>query len=257
MHFQNFVPDHSIERLVPTGNVFIIFELDGFVRHTHDNETLEPIEEFTKAWVSGMHKNYISISAKPNSEMLAIQLKTNGAYPFLHFPVQDLNDRVVPAQEVFGEEVLHLRQEMLQQSSQEGKLKLAEQWLLKRLNPSLAPPAELVEVLEKIQQQSVVHYTKIVDEYSKTQKHLIDQFKKYIGLTPKYYQRIIRFNEILQAIRQNEKIEWSQIAYQGEYADQSHFIKEFKHFSGFNPQKFIKNDFHHDRDNFFPLDREG
>ena len=43
---------------------------------------------------------------------------------------------------------------------------------------------------------------------------------------------------ILLKIKNQEKIEWPQIAYEFGYADQSHFIKEFKAFSGFNPQEF-------------------
>ncbi|EPR68538.1 hypothetical protein [Cyclobacterium qasimii] len=42
-HFKDFMTKHSIERVVPTGNVFIIFELDGFLRNTYDNEILKPI----------------------------------------------------------------------------------------------------------------------------------------------------------------------------------------------------------------------
>ena len=48
-HFRNFEPDHSIERVVPTGHVFVIFELDGMERQTFDNETLKPIASFRKA----------------------------------------------------------------------------------------------------------------------------------------------------------------------------------------------------------------
>ena len=87
-HFKDFVPDHSIERVVPTGHIFIIFELDGFIRNTFDNDTLKPNNTFTKVWVSGMHKNYISISAHQKSEMFVIQFKPFGAYPFFHLPIQ-------------------------------------------------------------------------------------------------------------------------------------------------------------------------
>ncbi|MFT6865814.1 MAG: hypothetical protein ACJA08_000639 [Cyclobacteriaceae bacterium] len=55
------MPDHSVEHVVPTGQIFIIFELDGFTRNTFDNKILKSNNTFTKVWVSGMHKNYISI----------------------------------------------------------------------------------------------------------------------------------------------------------------------------------------------------
>lgn len=256
-HFKDLVPEHSIERVVPTGHIFIIFELDGFTRCTYDNDTLQPINTFTKVWISGMHKNYISISTHRKSEMFVIQFKSFGAYPYFHLPMHTLNEEIVPAESIFGDKILKLRDELVTKESSEEKFKLAENWLHNKFQEHKTPPAELLAVVEKLQSEAVSEFRHIVKSYTKTPKHLINQFKKYIGLTPKYYQRILRFNEILQQIHKSEKIEWSQIAYQCEFADQSHFIKEFKHFSGFNPQKFIQQDFHQDETNFFPIDGKG
>lgn len=255
-HLTDFMPDHSIERVVPTGHVFIIFELDGFQRNTYDNETLSPIATFKEVWVSGMQKNYISISAHQHSELFVIQFKAFGAYPFFHFPIQELNDQIISGNELFGEEILILREEILNQKTTIEKFQKAEGWLLKRFQKDKTPPADLLQVLEQLQNEPVINYVEIIEGYTKTQKHLIAQFKKYVGLTPKYYQRMLRFNEILRQIYQSNKIEWAQVAYQLEYTDQSHFIKEFKHFSGINPHKFIQQGFH-DATNFFPLDKKG
>lgn len=256
-HFKDFMPEHSIERVVPTGHIFILFELDGLTRNTFDNDTLKPNNTFTKVWVSGMQKNHISISVHQKSEMFVIQFKPFGAYPFFHCPIHELNERIVSAEKIFGDKILELREDILSKRTSEEKFKTAEKWLVDKFHQDKIPSTELLSVLKKLQTEPVVNHAKIVASYSKTQKHLIDQFKKYIGLTPKYYQRILRFNEILKQIHQSEKIEWSQVAYQCEYADQSHFIKEFKHFSGINPQKFIQQDFHKDEPNFFPLDKKG
>ncbi|MTI33579.1 helix-turn-helix domain-containing protein [Xanthovirga aplysinae] len=256
-HFKDFMPEHSIERVVPTGHIFIIFELDNIPRNTFDNETLKPNNTFTKVWVSGMHRNYISISAHQKSEMFVIQFKPFGAYPFFYFPIESLNERILPAKEVFGEELLDLREKLLIQGTSKGKFRLAENWLMNRFAAKKTPPTDLLNVLKNLQREPATNYPQVIENYPNTQKHLIDQFKRYIGLTPKYYQRILRFNEILQQIQQKEKIVWSQVAYQCGYTDQSHFIKEFKHFSGFNPQEFIKQEYHQEEKNFFPLDREG
>lgn len=253
-HFKDLIPEHSIERVVPTGQIFIIFELDGITRNTFDNETLKPSNRYTKVWISGMHKNYISISAHQKSEMLVVQFKAFGAHPFFHFPIQNLNEKIVSAEEIFGDSILELREELLEQQTSEDKFHIVEKWLESRFHPEKEPPKELLRTLEGLQSESATNYSLIIESYPKTQKHLIDQFKKYIGLTPKYYQRILRFNEILQLIKNNEKIAWSQIAYQCNYSDQSHFIKEFKHFSGFNPKEFIEQEFNSNEPNFFPLE---
>ncbi len=252
-HFKDFIPEHSIERVVPTGHLFIIFELDGFERHTFNNDTLKPNATFFKVWISGMHKNYLSISAHQNSEMFVIQFKPFGSYPFFPFPIQELNDKVVDAETVFGNEILQLREDVLNKNTSEEKFICAENWLLNKFNQDKIPSSELINILEKVQTESESNYSQIIENYSKTQKHLIDQFKKYFGLTPKVFHRISRFNAILQLINNKQTVSWSQIVFQFGYSDQSHFIKEFKEFSGFNPQEFIKQDFNQDETNFFPL----
>lgn len=255
-HFKGFMPDHSIERVVPTGHVFIIFELDGYPRHTYHNESLEPQATFTKAWISGAHQNHIVISAHESSEMFVIQFKPFGAYPFLHQPIQNLSDQVLPVEQVVGHELLDLRERILPLASSAEKFELANTWLNKRFDSQNTPPQELLELLQQLQSEPTLKYKEIVGSYSNTQKHMIDQFKKYIGLSPKTYQRIVRFNDILQRIQQQDHITWSEIAYQCGFSDQSHFIKEFRHFSGFNPKEFIDLSHNLDEPNFFPLDRD-
>lgn len=256
MHFSHFVPDHTIERVVPTGNVFIIFELDGFTRHTYNNETLQPDASYRKVWISGMRRNHLSISAHENSSMFVIQFKAAGAYPFLHIPIEELTEKIVPAEDVVGSDVLHLREHILNAETVADKFMVAETWLNNRYDYTKAPSGDISNVLEKLQKEPVTNLNNILATFPNTQKHLIDLFKKHVGLTPKYYQRILRFNEILQRIQHKEKITWTDIAYSCGYSDQSHFIKEFKHFSGFNPKEFI-NQSHNNQQNFFPLDREG
>ncbi|MBL4685937.1 MAG: hypothetical protein JKY37_15180, partial [Nannocystaceae bacterium] len=133
-HFRDFVPDHAIERVVPTGHVFLIFELDGMARSTFDNQTLAPNGEFTRAWVSGVHRNFISISAHPRSEMFVIQFAIGGAYPFLQRAVAGLNDTVIAAEQVFGPEILQLRDRLQRGDNSEAKFEIALQWLADRVD---------------------------------------------------------------------------------------------------------------------------
>lgn len=256
-HFKGFQPDHSIERVVPTGHLFIIFELDGIPRNTFDNTTLKANATFKNAWISGMHKNYLSISAHPNSEMLVIQFKPHGAHPFLQIPIHQLNNKVVPANDILEGNILDLRKEILSYPTAKEKFKVVETWLLKRFASRKSPSEDLTAILHKLYQNPINEHQTIIQSYSKTQKHLINQFKKYFGLTPKVLHRIFRFNEILQQIHTEKQISWPQIAYQFGYTDQSHFIKEFKEFSGFNPKEFIVSDYHKEQPNFFPLDKKG
>ena len=256
-HFRGFQPDHSIERVVPTGHVFVIFELDGMERHTFDNESLEPNADFRSAWISGMHRNYISISAHQDSEMFVIQFKSFGAYPFLHLPMHEIADRVVAGDRILNGELFELRETLTGAPSSQDKFRVAEQWLEDRFDGRLAPPRPIIDLVELLQTQPASKLNEIVAGYDGTQKHLISQFKKFVGLTPKQYQRILRFNDVFAQMQKDQFLSWSDIAYRCGYSDQSHFIREFRHFSGFNPESFLREEFEDDAANFFPLDRDG
>ncbi len=257
LYFKGLNPDHAIERVVPTGHIYIVFELDNLPRNIFDNITLKPIHTFTKVWISGAHRNFLSISAHPNSEMLVIQFKPTGAYPFLHCPIRDLNDKVIPGNEILGDEIFAWRENLLLADTPTAKFNITAKWLTERFEGKKEAPAYFLTLMEQLQNAPYANLKSIVDTYPASQKQLIEHFKKYVGLTPKYYHRILRFNEILKAIHQKEKVSWTNIAYSCDYADQSHFIKEFFLFSGFNPQEFIKQDFNKEHTNFFPIKAKG
>ena len=256
-HFKGFQPDHSIERVVPTGHAFLIFELDDTQRHTFDNETLQPNADYEKAWVSGVHQNYISISAHPDSEMFVIQFKAFGALPFLHRPLHEIVERVVPAEDFPDGEIVALRDALKAAPETADKFAVADAWLERQYDDSLRPPDSIVATIGRLQEQPASKLNEVIAEYDGSQKHLISQFRKYVGLTPKQYQRVLRFNDVFRQMQADQFLSWSDIAHLCGYSDQSHFIREFKHFSGFNPEAFLKNEFEEDATNFFPLDREG
>jgi len=255
-HYRGWQPDHSIERVVPSGHVFLIFELDGIERHTYDNETLQPTAGFRGGWVSGMLRHYITISAHPDSEMLVIQFRPAGARPFLHLSLDGFSERVVPGEEVLDGELLALRDLLIGAVARAEKFAAAEEWLAARYREDLAPPAAIHEVIERLAAEPGERYADAIADYPGSRKHLISEFRRYLGVTPKYYQRILRFNDVLRVIQAEGPVAWSAVAQHCGYSDQSHFIRDFRHFSGFNPTDFLRQGFGA-QTNFFPLDRRG
>lgn len=253
-HFSGFQPDHYVERVVPTGHVHLLFELDGYPRHVYDNDTLKPSLTLDRVWISGMQTRYLTISAHDESEMFVVRFRPEGAHAFLHVDMHHLNEKVISAENILGTDVLELREKMLLASTPRGRFDLADQWLRGRFLHDKQPSDTLVAVLRRLETEPAANLRDIVEQYPHTHQHLIDQFKKRIGLTPKVYQRIMRFNSILRMIQNEDRITWADIAYSCGYADQSHFIKEFKFFSGFNPREFIESGHHEQEPNFFPID---
>jgi AraC-like DNA-binding protein len=56
-----------------------------------------------------------------------------------------------------------------------------------------------------------------------------------VGVTPKRYCRILRFQRALVGAHRGKRVDWAQLAVECGYWDQAHFIHEFRLFSGLTP----------------------
>jgi transcriptional regulator GlxA family with amidase domain len=75
-----------------------------------------------------------------------------------------------------------------------------------------------------------------------SERQLERQFQTQVGLTPKFFSRLLRFQKVFKAVMQNRNLGWSFIASECGYYDQAHFIHDFKSFSGQNPSAYFNED---------------
>ncbi|OJJ22457.1 hypothetical protein BKI52_07185 [marine bacterium AO1-C] len=241
LYYDSYQPTHQIERLLPDGSVNLIIELTGIDQHVYDNELLTPAKTHRKAWVSGMHSGYISIDSGYNASMVIIRFLPQGAYPFLHFPVAEVNDLVIEADLLFAQDVARLREKLLSTEQMAKKFTAIYQWLHQRFNAALLPNQAVQYVLSQIHQNPTLEALQnITESIGYSQKHLIHLFKKYVGFRPKQYQQITRFNLALRQIEQGQFSQLTSLGYDCGYYDQAHFVKEFKKFAGFSPKRFLR-----------------
>lgn len=76
-------------------------------------------------------------------------------------------------------------------------------------------------------------------------RQLERQSLERIGLSPKYFARMIRFSEAYKFKERNPHISWTQIAHLFGYYDQMHLIRDFHHFAGVNPSMFREEELLH------------
>ncbi len=256
IYFKGYMPQHSIERVVPDGHVYLIFELDNLPRYTYINDSLKPDRTFTKCWFSGLQKNYISISALPDSEMFVIKFKPGEAIPYLHTTLDEVSNSVIPAEQILGEAVFELREKLFNTNTPKEKFDLANQFLTDLFYSDFQPHESVYKAIERLQCDPEFFDTtmmQIIEESGFSKKHFIDLFKKSVGVTPKYFQRILRFNCIIPKVQQEQEISWPQISAECGFYDQAHFIREFRQFSGYNPESFLTEQRGHGEVNFFPI----
>ncbi len=240
MVYSKYQASHAIDRLVPDGTVNLIFEFNDRPQYVFDNESLLRKSAFKKVWVSGMHLDYLSISAGDGNGMLVLQFTPLGAHSILHLPIWELNGQVVAADLVLGPEILSLHAD-LQESSYTVMFAKLEQWCLSRLKVDPIAQAVVDHVVQFAHSGSSVNsLSQVIAGTGYSHRHFNEIFKNFMGLTPKQYQRIIRFNQVLQLMASDQVPDWTSVAYQCGYYDQAHFIKEFKRFSGLNPSTFAQ-----------------
>jgi AraC-like DNA-binding protein len=87
------------------------------------------------------------------------------------------------------------------------------------------------------QDTGLENITAIARRYNISTRYLCKLFLQYTGVTPKLYNKINRFQHSLRLIAENQ-FSLTSIAYDCGYFDQSHFIRDFKHFAGLTPSSY-------------------
>lgn len=241
IYHEGYNPEHSIDRFLPDGNVEIIIDLDVKPKFIYDNKTLQKIQTCRKAWASGVRREPISIYSGKDSAMLIISFKKGKAYPFFPLPMNEISDCVADADLLWGDLFSALRLRLLEQHEASKKFRIVENFLLenfqKKLQLNLCVEFAVNKIIEN---PTEINLGKLTEKIGYSQKHFISMFKKEVGLTPKSYLKIMRFQKALIEIENSASVDWTQISGKCGFYDQAHFIADFKKFSGFTPVQYLK-----------------
>ncbi len=239
VYYTGYNPDYPTTRMLPEGTVELLLPLDDLPRVFYKRPDLKDAASYRSAIISGMQHEFLYTQADKGCSMLAVKFKPGGSYPFLHLPLRHLNDLFVEADLILGQTIVSLREELLEMTDSETMFWRLEKFLMDRLEYSPGQPQVINGAISLINRSGPSPTLKsLAADLGYSQKQLIHIFKKHIGLTPKYYQRIARFNKALRQLEGQPTVDWSQISYDRGFYDQAHFINEFKFFSGFTPEEY-------------------
>lgn len=231
---------HSREKILPDGAIELIVDLDSWPKKIFADETgTNSFRTVKKAWISGERTRYIVIGTD-NVHMIGIRFKPGGAYPFFGFPISELSEWVTELDLIWGRLIYDIRDQLLEIDSPEGKIQRFEAFLLEQVQRSLEPNRAITYAIHQLQHSpQFLAIRDLASQIGITQKHLITQFEKIVGLRPKSFARVVKFHKVLKLLEETKEIEWTSIAYECGYYDQAHFIKEFHTFSGINPSTYL------------------
>ena len=72
-----------------------------------------------------------------------------------------------------------------------------------------------------------------------SERHFIKRFREEVGLTPKLFCRVRRFQEVVRMVHRATEVNWTEVAVSCGYFDQAHFINDFREFSGLSPTTYL------------------
>lgn len=239
-YFSGHSPMHSMERFLPDGNTYLLLELTDRPQYIYDNEKLVEIQACKKGWFSGFRTTPITIPSGRESEMVVVSFYRGKTLSFLKDPVHALTDQVVDAELVLKNEILELRDNLIDRTTPAAKCLYLEKELIKFYRNQLAENPFVLYALQMIQEAPQQQSLKALSrQVGYSQKHLIKIFKDHVGVSPKEFLKVIRFQKAIFEIEKYHDINWASLAYDCGFYDQSHFIADFKSFSGFTPSEYM------------------
>lgn len=178
-------------------------------------------------------------------DIIGVKFKPLGITKITGINMESMADQIIPAEDIWGNELKLLCDEMQSADSLEKTILVLEKFIInKHLRTCLHNRIENVE-----NALNLISYTRgrldiktLQKETNTTRKTLERTFEHYLGLNPKLYSRIVRYNSVKEVLDANPGFtNLTELAHSFEFYDSSHFTAEFKHFSGITPSAYLKN----------------
>ncbi|WP_044418157.1 DUF6597 domain-containing transcriptional factor [Halarcobacter anaerophilus] len=225
-----------LRHILPDGCATIVFVLDGEMNlSSYINGTLKRGIHIVPPVVSP-HYDII----RDDIHFIDVQLNPSVFYKLFNFPVSEFENKLYDFKDIsikFDESIIEKLYEVKNNNAE--IYKLLNNFFLDLFSQKDFYADELIYNINEL------YRVGDLDKFYKEQKLSIRQLerkvKDFTGLTPKNLSRIGRFYSILDFMKFRQfNIEFSELAFEYNFSDQSHFIREFKYFSRTTPSKFIK-----------------
>ena len=227
-----------IERVIPTENIQIMFHYKNpfVVLHSKALVIKQP-----KSILSGLCDSYSDVSTNGETGVVFISFRPTGACHFFNFPLSEIENQSVDMKKIFNSEIRQIEELLYLKDTIKEKMAVIENFLIRRYSPIPSYDDLLIqkgiEIVKNRKGQTNAKY--LSDCLYTTPKTLERKFSKYLGKTTKQIIKLIRFQAILQDLSINKNLSLTEYTYRNGYFDQSHFIKDFKTYSGYTPKDFL------------------
>lgn len=255
MHFETIDPDKSISLLVKSIMTFeedqddlktvLPFFADGYpglmFQETDNGLWVNPHnKKMPPLFLYGQTIKPIELHMHGSYRLIVFQLYPFVLKSFFNVKAMDINDNCYDLQQ--SENISHIIQPLLKNAGFENRIKIISKVLLDIFNNKKAELDFMVRdaiqfILDRNTQVSI---TELCKRLHVTERTFERRFLKETGIPAKQFIQILRFQQSLGQLSVKDFRKLTDVVYANGYADQSHFIRVFKAFTGKTPKKFMQ-----------------
>lgn len=237
--YSSDAPSYQKVRVVPNGTMELVFNLDEDDLGFHDTRQPGRCESFSGAVFSGAHARPLFVDTRKH--VMGAHFKPGGAFRFLGVPASELVDTHADLETLWGKSAQDLREQLCAAANPTQRLRLLESVLVTRLENVLAEHRAVRAALNIFGRNAgEVRTRDLAAHLGLSQRHFIKVFSNQVGITPKQFGRVQRFQQALDLTRNSSTPDWADVAVACGYFDQSHLIHDFQTFSGLGPTEFLR-----------------
>lgn len=233
--------DARRQRILPDGCIELIFILGDDVKRitSGDEFIIQP-----RAMALGQITEPFIVEPTGYVNSFAASFYPYGFANFVSTPINSLANKETPIELLFGEKTSkELEQKIIHATDTKGRIEIIEKFLLSKLIDKVTIDSIVKTTIDTIflTGGSTAINAILKDDLSK-RRQLERKFLKQIGMSPKQLGKVIRLQTALKMLLKQQPESLTRIAYESEYYDQAHFIKDFKEFTGTTPKEFLEDD---------------
>jgi AraC-like DNA-binding protein len=233
------------EHVLPTGSMHIVLRLDD-----------EPVRLWSEhgqaldlgtAVIGGVRSTYYVKEVRP-ARTIGAQLHAAASLPLLGIPAHEFADRHTRLDEVWGAAAASLRARLQDARSPADALACFEAALEARLPRLRGVHPAIAHALGRFDE--LAHVGDVVEDTGLSHRHFLTLFQEAVGLAPKRYCRVLRFQRAIAGVLAGEPL--GIVAIDAGYSDQAHLTREFRELAGVSPGAYRM--IAPERDHHVPID---
>ncbi len=226
---------HARERILPHPAIGLLVNLHEDELRWYDGDGHARVHRLAGASIAGTFTRHFAIDTAEQRAICGVSFRPGGAAPFLGVPADELRDQHVSLADLWGAAGARVRERLLDAPRPHGLLRVLEQILMERVRALEVDPC-VQWAMDALDRGAPVGA--VTDRLGLSPARFIRRFAATVGLTPKRYARLRRFDRVLSSVAAGRAIDWARVALDCGYFDQAHLIHEFRDFSGLSPTAY-------------------